>query len=101
MKTRIILITGANGALGRAVARVFLDESPANFVWLGVNRRREHAEKLAAANGDRCRVIRLDVTEPAAWQQAVKEILAAHQRLDVLVNNAGTHEVVPALDEKT
>lgn len=91
MNSRIILVTGANGALGRAIARAFLDESPANVVWLGVNRRREHAEELAA-NADRCRVIALDVTQPAAWQQAVKEILAAHQRLDVLVNNAGTHE---------
>jgi 3-oxoacyl-[acyl-carrier protein] reductase len=92
MNSRIILITGANGDLGRATARAFLDESPANFVWLGVNRRREHADELAAANADRCRVIALDVTQPTAWQQAVKEILAAHQRLDVLVNNAGTHQ---------
>lgn len=92
MNARIILITGGNGALGRAMARVFLDETPANVVWLGVNRRREHAEELAAANPDRCRIVALDVTETAAWQQAVGKILAAHQRLDVLVNNAGTHE---------
>jgi len=92
MNSRIILITGANGALGRAMARAFLDESPANHVWLGVNRRREHADELATADAGRCRVIGLDVTKPAAWQQAVLEILAAHQRIDVLVNNAGTHE---------
>lgn len=92
MNSRIILITGANGALGRAMARAFLDEAPANFIWLGVNRRREHADELTTANAGRCRVIALDVTKPAAWQQAVKEILAAHQRLDVLVNNAGAHE---------
>jgi len=92
MSQHIILITGANGYLGRAIARAFLEESPDNAVWLGVHRRREHADELAAANSNRCRVISLDVTRPESWQAAVKEISAAHQRLDVLVNNAGTHD---------
>jgi 3-oxoacyl-[acyl-carrier protein] reductase len=92
MNQHIILITGANGYLGRAIARAFLDESQDNVVWLGVHRRREHADELAAANPNRCRVILLDVTRPESWQAAVKEISAAHQRLDVLVNNAGTHD---------
>jgi 3-oxoacyl-[acyl-carrier protein] reductase len=92
MKSRTILITGANGALGQAIAKTFLEESPDNFVWLGVNRRRENADALVAAYVDRCAGIALDVTRPEAWQAAVKTILARHQRLDVLVNNAGTHD---------
>jgi 3-oxoacyl-[acyl-carrier protein] reductase len=89
---RIILITGANGALGRATAQSFLDESAGNFVWLGVNRGREHAEQLAADHPDRCRAVSLDVTRAEAWKSAVTEIMAAHGRLDVLVNNAGAHD---------
>jgi 3-oxoacyl-[acyl-carrier protein] reductase len=92
MNQHIILITGANGYLGRAIARAFLEESPDNIVWLGVHHRREHADELAAANPNRCRVISLDVTRPESWQAAMKKISAAHQRLDVLVNNAGTHD---------
>jgi len=92
MNSRIILITGANGALGRATAQAFLDESPGNFVWFGINRRREHAEALAATNPGRCRIISLDVTMPDAWKSVVAEIVAVHQRLDVLINNAGTHD---------
>jgi 3-oxoacyl-[acyl-carrier protein] reductase len=92
MSLRVILITGANGGLGQAIARAFLQESPANVVWLGVRSRREQAGRLAQENSDRCFCVTLDVTAPESWQQAVKEILARHQRLDVLVNNAGSHE---------
>ncbi|MFZ1074039.1 MAG: 3-oxoacyl-ACP reductase FabG [Verrucomicrobiia bacterium] len=92
MSLRVILITGANGGLGRAIARAFLDESPGNVVWLGVRSRREQAGKLAQENPGRCFCIALDVTAPESWKQAVTEILARHNRVDVLVNNAGSHE---------
>jgi len=92
MSLRVILITGANGGLGQAIARAFLQESPATIVWLGVRSRRENAEKLAQENPDRCFCIALDVTIPESWKQTVNEILARHNRIDVLVNNAGSHE---------
>jgi 3-oxoacyl-[acyl-carrier protein] reductase len=92
MNPRVILVTGANGGLGRAMARAFLDESPDNFIWLGTNKRREHADQLARENPQRCACLALDVTAPAAWAQALQEILARHGRIDVLVNNAGNHE---------
>ena len=92
MNPRIILITGGNGDLGQAIARSFLQESPDNQIWLGLHNRREKAEVLAGANPERCRIIPLDVTRPEAWKTAVTEILARHQRLDVLVNNAGHHQ---------
>jgi 3-oxoacyl-[acyl-carrier protein] reductase len=92
MSLRVILITGANGGLGQAIARAFLLESPDNVVWLGVHSRREHADKLAQENSGRCFCIALDITAAELWKQAVKEILARHSRIDVLVNNAGRHE---------
>jgi len=92
MSLRVILITGANGGLGQAIARSFLQESSANIVWLGVRSRRELADKLALENSERCFCVALDVASPESWRLAVKEILARHQRLDVLVNNAGSHE---------
>jgi 3-oxoacyl-[acyl-carrier protein] reductase len=91
MATRIILVTGGNGGLGQAVARAFLQESPENFVWLGVRNRRDKADGLIAEFPDRCACFPLEVTQPAAWQEAVIKILADHKRLDVLVNNAGHH----------
>lgn len=92
MSHRVVLITGANGGLGQAIARAFLEESESNRVWLGVRARREAADALSAAHPDRCRVLELEVTDRAAWSSGVAEIVRRDQRLDVLVNNAGGHE---------
>lgn len=92
MSVRVILITGANGGLGQAIARAFLAESPGNVVWLGVHSRHEHADILAQENSKRCFCVPLDVTAPESWKEAVQKILGQHKRIEVLVNNAGSHE---------
>src|SRR5260370_16205444 len=91
MSARVILITGANGGLGQAIARSFLDEAPSNIVWLGVHRHKDQAERLSSECAERCAWVELDVTQPASWQTAVARVLATQNRLDVLVNNAGKH----------
>jgi 3-oxoacyl-[acyl-carrier protein] reductase len=92
MTQRVILVTGANGGLGYAIARAFLDETAGNFLWLAVHSRRQNVEACTKEFVDRSRAIELDVTDPAGWQHAVAEVLQKHKRIDVLVNNAGTHE---------
>jgi len=89
---RIILITGANGILGQAMAREFLTEQPENFVWLGVHARPERTTALEEEFPGRCQSISLQVADPAAWKAATEYILDQHQSLDVLVNNAGKHQ---------
>jgi NAD(P)-dependent dehydrogenase (short-subunit alcohol dehydrogenase family) len=47
MNLRVIFVTCANGGLGQAIARAFLQESTGNIVWLGIRAQREHADLLA------------------------------------------------------
>lgn len=88
-----VLITGANGALGSATARYFLERDPACRVFLGVRSNREVADALAAEFPGRAFTVELDVTSPDAWttalQQAEKE---SGGPVTVLVNNAGFHD---------
>ncbi len=91
MSLRIILVTGANGGLGQAIARSFLQEHSENFVWLGVRARREQAQKIELEFPSRARCTDLDVTQPESWKTAIAQIQDEHRRIDVLVNNAGKH----------
>ncbi|MDB6033222.1 MAG: Short-chain dehydrogenase/reductase [Verrucomicrobiales bacterium] len=91
MSSRVILVTGANGGLGQAIARDFVKEASSNMVWLGVRSRREKSDQLAREFPEQVRCLDLDVIQPESWKRAVAEIQSVHQRLDVLVNNAGSH----------
>ena len=57
MSLRVILITGANGGLGQAIAQAFLAEPGQVFVWLGVHSRQDRAETLAREQPNRCRCL--------------------------------------------
>jgi len=91
MSQRIILVTGANGGLGLAIARSFLKESTDVFVWLAVHKATDQAGLIAKEFREQSQLLPLDVTAVASWEAAVKNILQQHQRIDVLVNNAGIH----------
>jgi 3-oxoacyl-[acyl-carrier protein] reductase len=77
--------------LGCSIGRAFLEEDAANVVWLAIHHRREQADRLAQEFSDRSRVTMLEVREPAAWQETVRQVVQVDSRLDVLVNNAGIH----------
>ena len=90
--SRNILITGANGALGLALAEYFFTKEADCRVFLGVRERRERAEELATRFPGRADLITLEITSPEAWKTALTEIEATAGALGVLINNAGFHE---------
>ncbi|MEU9153707.1 oxidoreductase [Streptomyces sp. NPDC048417] len=95
--TRIWLITGASSGFGRALTEAAL---AAGDTVVGAARRPEALDDLAAAHPGRLDPVRLDVTDIAAIEPAVRDVVARHGRIDVLVNNAGrTH--VGAFEETT
>ncbi|MGI8604285.1 MAG: SDR family oxidoreductase [Verrucomicrobiales bacterium] len=87
MNSRNILITGANGGLGLAMARAFLKDAETQL-WLGVRQSRDNAQKLAGEFPERARLVPLDVTSAGAWSAAIE--LAGP--VSVLINNAGIHD---------
>ncbi|MCP5537911.1 MAG: SDR family oxidoreductase [Akkermansiaceae bacterium] len=86
-----LLVTGANGGLGLAIARYFLTRDTHCYVYLGVRANRDQAVALSAEFEGRCSVITLDVTDQQGWRDALASIEADGRVVNVLVNNAGHH----------
>jgi 3-oxoacyl-[acyl-carrier protein] reductase len=86
---RVALITGASQGIGRACALV-LAEAGATVALAARNQEKldEVAAQISSAGGQSS-VFALDVTNEEQVKATVKEILAKHGRVDVLVNNAG------------
>ncbi|MFZ0214545.1 MAG: SDR family NAD(P)-dependent oxidoreductase [Candidatus Dormiibacterota bacterium] len=108
-----MLVTGASGGLGRAIASAFADGG-ARVALGGRDRDRltTLARELEARSGagsragsgeERCRTVLLDVADGDACAAAVAEVERAWGGLDVLVNNAGiaTSEPFLRLDDAT
>jgi 3-oxoacyl-[acyl-carrier protein] reductase len=83
---RTVIVTGASGGLGRAIARGFAAEGAE--VVLTYHGNRSAVEKLAGEIGDRAFVIRYDMGADDAAQELVRAVLDRTGRIDVLVNNA-------------
>jgi NAD(P)-dependent dehydrogenase (short-subunit alcohol dehydrogenase family) len=84
---RVAFITGAAGAIGGAMARLFA-ENGAALVIADVNG--EGARKLADGL-PRAIAVTLDVRDRASIAAAVEKTLSAFGRIDILVNNAGVN----------
>ena len=80
------IVTGAGSGIGAALCRALVGAG-ANVLCTDVDS--ESAERTASALGDRARSARLDVTDAAAVQAAVDDVVARTGRIDLMFNNAG------------
>lgn len=80
------LVTGASGGIGASIARA-LHAQGATVALSGT--RVSALEELAAALGERAKVVAGNLADAAATEQLAKDAEAALGRVDILVNNAG------------
>ena len=86
MKDKVVLITGGAAGIGKATASRFTEEG-ARVVICDVNQ--EAGEATSNELGPQAEFYRVDVADRQAVQAWVDDVIAKHERIDVLINNAG------------
>ena len=98
LKGKIVLVTGASSGIGAAVATAFAD---AGSLVVVLARRKERLDRFVdgvVARGGSALALECDVTREADVIAAFAATLAAHGRLDILINNAGIADHTPTVD---
>ena len=85
LRNKVALITGAAKGIGFATAKRFTKEG-AKVMLADLN---EGAVMEAVGQLKNAEPYVLNVTDRASIQRAVDDIIAKHQRIDILINNAG------------
>ncbi|MDE2819521.1 MAG: SDR family oxidoreductase [Chloroflexota bacterium] len=91
MRGKRVLITGATNGIGKAAA-LELAKMGANVVIVGRNEAKTRAvlsQLIADSGNDNLHMLLADLSSMDETRRAAAEYLEKHQRLDVLLNNAG------------
>ena len=96
MQGKVVVITGASAGIGAAAARAFAAEG-ARVALLA--RRGDAVAALAEEIGEAALGLACDVSDWAAVEAAMAQVLARWGRIDVLVNNAGVVDPIARLAE--
>lgn len=86
---RKVLITGAASGIGRRIAGRAAEKG-AKLILLDLNAAAlEQARKELQDDGHACAIYRCDLSDKHQIAQTAREVLADHNHIDILINNAG------------
>ena len=89
LEGRVVVVTGASSGIGRATALLVARHGGRTVL---VSRTREKLEELQreiAAAGGVAYVQPTDLSDAEACERMIRDVLAEHGRVDILINNAG------------
>ena len=95
LNNKTVILTGAGGGIGKAVAEKLANEKM-NLILLGGNNIAK-LEKTAeiVKKYTSCTIIPGDLTNPDFIESAIQEITGRYNIIDVLINNAGMAQNTP------
>jgi 3-hydroxybutyrate dehydrogenase len=95
LRNRVAVVTGAASGIGQEIARTFAREG-ARVAIVDINA--EGAQRAAAQiieEGGEAMAVSVDVTHESQVEEGIAKVVAAYERIDVLVSNAGIQVVAP------
>jgi L-fucose dehydrogenase len=93
LQDRVVIVTGGAAGIGAAIS-LLLAEEGAIPVILGRSPMTEEFSRRLYSSQPQARFFQLDLRDEPACAEAVRQTFAAFNRIDGLVNNAGTNDGV-------
>lgn len=90
LKNKIALVTGAGRGIGRAIAIALAKEGAEVVInYNGSEERAKEVKQTIEENGGKASIYKCNVSDFAACEAMIKDIVQEYGHLDILVNNAG------------
>lgn len=86
---KVALITGGARGLGEATGRLLAKEGAVVVLTDVLDEEGTTLAEDIVANGGHATYLHQDVTDEGAWADIMSTIMGAHDRIDIVVNNAG------------
>jgi 3-oxoacyl-[acyl-carrier protein] reductase len=93
----VVLVTGGNRGIGRAVVELFAARGATLVVQFRADRQAADDTLAALPAGDHL-VVPADITDPEQVRSLIQRVIHELGRIDVLVNNAGIYQEHPILE---
>lgn len=99
MHDKVVVITGASGWLGQALARRFASAGAATVLhYFTHSKAVQSLQEEIQQSGGKAIYVQANLSEEDGVEALLKATLDTYTRVDVWINNAGTYPVSPLLD---
>ena len=92
---KVAIVTGGASGLGASTANIFAKEGAKVVVADLLQTEGEAVVSEITGSGGVATFYELNVKDPSGWEQVIENTLAAYEKIDVLVNNAGLSGSTP------
>lgn len=100
LKDKIVLITGGDSGIGKAVALLFAQEgADVAITYMSADEDAADTKQKVEKYGQQCRVIKNDLSIEDNCREAVQEVINEFGRIDILVNNMAQQFEAKTLEE--
>lgn len=94
-QSKVILLTGASSGIGLETAIQLVERGHRVYATMRNLDKRTPLDQEADRRNVKLRVLQLDVQDQKSIEQCIKDIIASENRIDVLINNAGSGFIKP------
>jgi len=95
---RVAIVTGGACGIGQAIARGLGDEGAQVVILDRLDAEGQENAEYIIQQGGRAVAMEVDALDPEQVTESVDQVAKRYGRIDVLINNIGSTEVIPFLD---